>query len=344
MPQITSRQRVGRRGVALVSGFLAFVTTASPQGHGARPIRNLQPASVIDIRTSTQSASGIACDDVRDITAIGMRWAALLDCPAQKSALVWADGKSTHFLNLEERFDRVVMDASLNMVLRSVPATSANATIGTTRALVLDATGAVVRRVAINSRGARPFQVAGSIRWASQSGSLTEVQLNSPDVAHLSTYVDTNRNTPQLIYVLGLPGGGHATIGNLTETVNVFDEQNRLVASRLLPLDEVYKAIGMPIRPPDIESGRTRMVWAAGASTGLVYICLSDTPMSGPAYVAVVDPLAGALTGVIRADLPKASGRVDPRFNPAGVIVPGLGAIDGHLIIADREMQVLAVY
>jgi hypothetical protein len=191
MSQVSPALKRRRWCVVLSSLFLIGAPAVSPQVRSSRPVRSLQPVTVIDLRDSTQSETGMTCDDIRDITEVGTRWAVLLDCPAQKSALVWGDEKSKHFLSVDGPFDRIAMDSAYNLVLRSVPAASSDATIGLTRAIVLDATGAVSRRLTIKSRGVRPFQVAGTVRWATQSGSFTDAELNSVDTAHLNTYILT---------------------------------------------------------------------------------------------------------------------------------------------------------
>jgi len=314
-------------------------------------VRVIHPLSVVDIREMTPSVAGTACNKITDISQSGSRWAALVECPDQKSVVVWGDGKSTHPVVLDGRFDRIVMDSAHNMVVRSVPlpvrsaaVPASKASIVFTKAQVLDANGNVSRTMIMKSAGARPLMTGDAVRWATQFGAFTDSELTANAPSRLSRYADTNQNTPQIVYVLGLPMGGHVTIGNLTETVNVFDEHNSPAGSHVLHLDDAYRSIGAAIRPPDVQSGRTRILWAAGSANGLVYICLSDTPMSGPAYIAVVDPLSGGVNEVFRAELPSASGRIERRFNPTGVICPTLGAVNGHLVIADPDMQVVAFY
>lgn len=106
--------RIMLPGVLLISAPLL-----DSQAGNSHPVRNLRPTAVIHIGTSTLSDIGISCGG-RETTALGTRWAALLDCPTQH--------------------------------LRSVPAAVSNATMGTTRATMLDATG--------RSAGRLPFKRA----------------------------------------------------------------------------------------------------------------------------------------------------------------------------------------
>jgi len=66
--------------------------------------------------------------------------------------------------------------------------------------------------------------------------------------------------------------------------------------------------------------------------------------MSGPAYIATIEPLTGEVTGVAAAPLPEVARRRSSESNPSGTIVPGLGAIDDYLVIVDPEMNLLVIY
>ena len=84
-------------------------------------------------------------------------------------------------------------------------------------------------------------------------------------------------------------------------------------------------------------------MWAAPTSDGLLYVCLSGTLGSGPAFLAVIDANSGTLQKVISADLPEFKEDITWN-NPTGTILPTTGAVDDQLVIADRGKGVLAIF
>ena len=148
-------------------------------------------------------------------------------------------------------------------------------------------------------------------------------------------------------FVLGLPGGRHLILRDRSERVTVYDASGSATATAVLRFDQAYTSIGRTSAPVDIHlvgDGRTRVIWATTSAAGELYISLTDTPVVGPGYVAVFDPLNGKFIRMLSLELPK--GILSRVFdeNPGGTMIPLMGSIYERMVIADRDAGVAAFY
>ena len=156
---------------------------------------------------------------------------------------------------------------------------------------------------------------------------------------------DLNDQTlSQRVFVGALPWDGeYFTFGELSELVVAHRRGGAVFNSYTAPLDLAFRAIGIPFDKPAQSSGQSRIIWATSTKDGFLYICLSGTPMAGPAFIAVLDVMSGILRTVIRAEFPNSNEAISG-INVQGTMMPAMGVIDSGLVIADQRGSLVAIY
>lgn len=327
-------------------GFALCILTVFSRPHLCAGPRDMVPVQVTNLREILSASLNTSCTTIVAVAQRATDWAALVECPSQKSAVVWGEIGTTHAVQLDAAYDRIAIDGDRHLVLRAKAVRRSQATsVPVTRGLILNYDGTLSGTLALNATGAEPINGA-ALLWSTLTGVFSDDLLRTKPPSREQEYesLDANRKAGQVVYVAATAAGGHITLGSLTETVDAYSADNRLLTSYNLHLEDAYLAIGLPTTPPDIQSGRSRILWGTGGNDGYLYLCLSDTPASGPAYFAVIEPSTGTLSEVRRLQLPAATGRVEERFNPKGVICPARGTVGDHIVIADPEMQIVAIY
>jgi hypothetical protein len=77
--------------------------------------------------------------------------------------------------------------------------------------------------------------------------------------------------------------------GSRTEEIVIFNANGTLVSTARADLDSAYPELGLDVPKPDVESGRSRVVWAARSREGLLYVHLSETRVDRPVPIAVFE-------------------------------------------------------
>jgi hypothetical protein len=205
--------------------------------------------------------------------------------------------------------------------------------------MVVNSTGAQVSHHSLPTQ-AEPFLSVGMFHWYTAAGS---AGLDQSSIPSITRSPDKNTALAQPIFTGGLPENKYLTFGSLSELITVIDGNNSIISEHRAHLDDAYKNLGLPIGKSDSGNGLTRVIWADVTTDGQLAVCLSDTPMSGPAYIAMFKPEDGSLSRVVAAVLPQAANRKKAK-NPSGYIVPMFGSVGDHIVVADPEMYLVAFY
>ncbi|MCX6594545.1 MAG: hypothetical protein NTZ56_23780 [Acidobacteria bacterium] len=153
---------------------------------------------------------------------------------------------------------------------------------------------------------------------------------------------DLGAGVDQRLFSFGLSGDRCAVFGSISETVTIYDADNRVVQSKVVEIGKAFQSLGLSPPAPNEKQGITRVIWAAASHHGYLYVGLSETPL-GSAAIGMFDLLDGHLIRIIQADLPRLQERKST-FNPEGYLIPTFAAFDDRLVIADPEAKVLAIY
>ncbi len=301
---------------------------------GVSEVYVAQPFRVIDLH-SPGAVDAKVFDRIQSVSQVGPRWAALISTSGA-SVLVYGDIKSEHRISLDGQYDSVKIDAD-----KSIQLSDAFSRKSETHVEVLNSDGTVRQSFWVPGRAA-PLQTGSRVKWDTPRGVLSVGDLRSRLMSSALEPKMERMPRHEATYVFGLPNG-RAEVLVFSERVEIYDENNALINSFPLPLNEAFSKIGLPSRPPDLAIGRSRMIWATASTAGDICVGLSETPMSGPLYVAIVDSTTGLLSRVTELELPVRAGRVGTH-NEAGRIVPMLAAFGDLILIADPEMGVIALY
>lgn len=205
---------------------------------------------------------------------------------------------------------------------------------------VFDLLGNQVTEYSIPIGLAQPFLTGSGLLW--KSGNALAAAHTFIPLMQLDGSRDVNDAFGESPFV-GAVGGGYFTFGSHSEMITIHRSDGSIVSSGPAPLDAAYKAIGALVPKPPTSSDYVRVLWASTARSGSLYVGLSGLPVSGPAYIAVIDPQTRTLQKVITATLPSFRDEIS-RLNPLGTMFAAMGTIDDQLIIADEPRGVLAIY
>lgn len=293
---------------------------------------------VINIKTigNDSSMPGFEGYAVNAVAESNGRWAALLTKDAQKSVVLTGNARGVdRKIAVPNGTDNIQLDSEHTLHIRTRTRT------GGTKMSVHRTDGTLWQEFETNEQ-AVPFIAAGAVNWRTSNGL---IQLGYPNrrIASEHTKPDANNLINQRIFLLGLPSGGFYTVGDLTETVSVFDSQGNSISESHLDLDRAYSQLGLSVSRSDPTTGRTRIMWATSSSNGQLIVCLSETPGSKPAYLAVPDPLTGHFSHFIVAHRPMLKSEA-ARVDPNELFLPTMGAMGDQLILVDKGRGLIAVY
>jgi hypothetical protein len=330
------------RNKGLVCILLLVLTKSSGFGQG---VVESSPVEVVDLGQVVQHDLGVSGAKPVRVAQNAGAWVVLMKAPPEQDALdhsivVTGDPASKHALMLDGRFDQVALDQNRHLHLRYIRR-GADGNHVLTKFIELDFTGKKVNAGTVPEIYADLLLAGGNARWMTGHGLLDPraQSIQSPKIE------DPNGKIGQRVFHLGLSGGNYISLGDLSEQISFFDANNSMIFAHPVDLDSAYRLIGLRVPAhSDAVTGMTRVGWAATTASGLLCIYLSNTPASGPAYVALFDPATGSLKSAIKANLPRAEGRRQMPFNPQGTMSAGLGAFGDRLIIMDPEMGIVALY
>jgi hypothetical protein len=329
----------------LCAGIILCVAFWEPAVCRASPVDRLSPSQVVHVSDIVRQDVGLLVPDtpsgrlsLRDVSQGGGIWAALV--PVSNTTAVVAVGtqRSAHAFMVPGDVRQIAVDqyGHTHLLHRyRHPATHRDIS-------VLDSEGSLLDQYSIPASGASPLLTGSGLIWKLPHALVTKqafVALLELDGSH-----DVNDTIAQRQFVGALPPGrGYFTFGDLSEMITLHREDGSVLSSFAAPLDAAYKEIGASVPKLPLSSERSRVIWASATQGGLLYVCLSGLPISGPAFIAVIEAKSGALQKVIGAQLPAFS-KAATGTNPTGTMMPGMGAVDDQLVIADQQRGVIALY
>jgi hypothetical protein len=310
------------------------------------PVSKIGPSQVInlgDIIRRDIGLSGLGVkEDVKQISIThvsqaGGVWAAVVPFAFKTTVLATGRGNISHAFTVSGRVRQLAVDQEgrLHLLERSQVSSSAP------DIWVMDESGASLEHYSLSVVSAVPFLSDSGVLWKAPDAIVAK-QLFIP-LLQLNGKRDSNELIPQVVTVGALSDHGYFTFGNLSEVITVHGPDGSVLRSYPAPLDSAYEAIGVSFGKPPQPSEISRVMWAASTGEGLLYVCLSGTLGSGPAFLAVIEASSGTLQRVVSAELPGFKDGVAAN-NPAGTMLPATGAIGDQLVIADRSRGVLAIY
>jgi hypothetical protein len=255
--------------------------------------------------------------------------------------VIAGDDQDVRFSNvIGSNADRLAMDGDGLLYIRL-----GGGAPGTTEVEVTDWTFRTSVTHNINQSGLEPLSAGPSVLWRKGDALF---RFASPDVVGRLSHPDDQKEwiPEQLVnevrFVFGFSGQRQVQIGTLSEQVVVRASDGKVLSRTTMALDDAYRLANQKVYQRGPLAGVSRVLWAGVSRNGELVICMSGLPLSGPAYVAIIDPLTGRALRVIAALLPSTLERID-RFNPQGVMFPARGAVDDRLVILD-SLGILAVY
>jgi hypothetical protein len=178
---------------------------------------------------------------------------------------------------------------------------------------------------------ANPVRVRGVLRWVPERVDPEEQSLAVPQ-----------QGVPEERKLLLGTTQGLAVFGHRSESITVFDSEEKVLSKNRIQLDEAYAAMGRHGVPQDPYSGRLRVIWASGSDDGRLYVCSSELPVSGPVTLGVFDPITGVLVSVPRLTPPVAK-RPRNQINTRE-FVPTMGAVGDQTLVLDVGLGLAALY
>jgi len=287
--------------------------------------QNVSPTRVINLQDVIPGVG--ATWRIADVTQSNGHWAVLLR-PVQRhsgSAIVTGDSQEQRVSLQIGAFDRIIMDREHLIYLRHASTRLQTTEFSRWKA---DSDGFETRTVA--EAFAEPVVSEGLVQWKTDRVRV-DAQGNRRSPAG-PTSEKSELSIPERRIVLGLPERRYMVFGSRTEEIMIFDEAGTVVGTARADLDSAYASLGLRVSKPDVQSGKSRVVWAASSRDGLLFVHLSETPITRPTPIAVFNPTDGRLIRVISAVHPTAEGgpAADDQ-NPVGLAY--LGAIDDQLIV-----------
>ena len=235
------------------------------------------------------------------------------------SAIVTGDSRGQRVAMQIGAFDRIAMDRNHAIYLRHAASSGEPTSVSKWKADTDE-----LETQTILEPNAEPIVSDGILHWKPHGSSNRHHRKLAQGEQALTI--------PERRLVLGLPGQRYMVFGTRTEEIMVFDVDGTLVATARADLDAAYATLGLEVPKPDVESGRSRVVSAASSRHGLLYVQLSETPVTRPTPVAVFDPTDGRLLRVLNAVHPTAEPSIPVNdLTPVGL--PYLVAIDDELVV-----------
>lgn len=329
----------GFHAFCTVIGFLA---SAIAQAQSSVSILHLSPQQTVKVgeviqRDNKLAQPGATAElSIEKISQAETSWAALVPVSGG-SAIVIGQGTSLHSFTTSRKVVNLALDLEGHLHLLGI-----NRESGLGEVSIVDQSGSELGAYSLPVKRAAPILTEAGVAWKAP-GIFVSQQTFTP-LLQLNGKRDPNDDTPQLVVVGSLPnGGGYYTFGNLSEIVTIHGSDGAVVKSYPVPLDVAFEAIGVSFVKPQPPTDASRVMWAAPTQSGQLYICLSGTRASGPAFLVVVDVESGRIEKVISADLPRSAEAVASN-NPNGTMLPSDGAMGKHLVIVDRGQGLVATY
>lgn len=333
-----STASAGKAPILVLGMLLAF--------HSSAQVVYKNPIRTVNVRTVLARDTAETKVNLLDLNQANGRWAVLLGPRVgTKSSVVTGDATSEKAFSVEGKFDNFIMDENSSIHLHQTSRLRKGEPTNPASVVVVTPDGLKANTYQIPGGASTPLHTGSEVVWQTSEGFFgvgggRTSLIRDSDTVKLISHPEfrAQRLTSGM-----LPSGKTYLFSDLAEDLVILDPLQKTTINVPLQLDSAFAAIGITPGRRDPSSGRSRIMWATTASDGKLVVCLSDTPMSGPAYVAVFNPETGALVEVIRANLPTSPARRGPN-NANGVMVPSLGAMTDRLVLLDDSEGTLAFY
>lgn len=326
--------------ILAVSGVFLSLGQVSPISGVSRLVR-ITPRRVLFLEETGKLLLGTNHFAVRAATYSRDRWAVLVSMEDKSCAVLAGDLTSESSFAVGPKLERLFLDASGRLTLARFDGVGFELLNQDWEGGTLTSAGTIGLSVA-------PFYSDGKLMWRSLHADPAEVppptQTPYRVVQPVGLPPDTTAKILEPRYlIVGLPAGRHVAFSDRTEQITLYEADGSLVGTAQADLDSAYRALGLTPRRVDPLGNESRVMWASSSIEGELYVCLSQTPVIGPAEIAVINPASGSLIRVLRAELPKAEMRKRPS-NPEGVMSPSMVAMGDGLAILDNGAKVLSLY
>lgn len=311
--------------------------------------QGLTPKYVVDLREAIKAGVLRVDLSITGVSNSNGRWAVLTEFKNRQSLVLTGDSRVDGLSPiLEDAFDQIGIDAAHNIYLQKRSGPEA----ASTEIVEWNRTNGKFSSIKVDSPRATPFLSNGAVLWKTPRGVVqidgdalekSKFKAFRTVIEPLLSLDSTGKTVDQQEFILGLPNGRHAVLGNLTEEIRVYDADGSLLSSAFADLTGAFASIGHFVAKYDPAKGRSRMVWASSSADGNIYIRLSVLKFLGPAVLAVINPDTGSLIKTITLNLPTIERKKGPD-NPEGVPFFAQGSVTDQLVVVDTAAMVLAVY